>query len=149
MLTQFYHACFPCRWDQTRTDPSITFDKGAFDVFSSNQKVMFLDKCLKQAPWTSGMCEQMDRVYGLSTITNCEVKFRWQWLALQAKWEPIFPAVTHFITTMGRMKYVRPLYRALVKCGENGRDLARSTFLAHRDFYHPICVGMVAKDLGL
>ncbi len=47
---------------------------------------------------------------------------------------------------VGRMKYVRPGYRALNKVD---RQLALDTFEKHKDFYHPICRGMVEKDLGL
>lgn len=42
------------------------------------------------------------------------------------------------------MKFVRPLYRALVKVD---RPLAEKTFEKNREFYHPICRGMVEKDL--
>jgi len=44
------------------------------------------------------------------------------------------------------MKFVRVLYRGLVKVD---RKLALETFEKNRDFYHPICRGMVEKDLGL
>lgn len=45
--------------------------------------------------------------------------------------------------TVGRMKFVRPLYRALMKVD---RKLAEETFEKNRNFYHPICRGMVEKD---
>ena len=48
------------------------------------------------------------------------------------------------------MKFVRPLYRALAKSPMPGaKDLAVDTFVAHADFYHPICRKMVASDLGV
>jgi hypothetical protein len=48
------------------------------------------------------------------------------------------------------MKFVRPLYRALknAKVGDNGR-MARETFAANADKYHPIARKMVAQDLGV
>lgn len=42
------------------------------------------------------------------------------------------------------MKFVRPLYRQLAMCD---RKLAKETFEKNRDFYHPICRGLVEKDL--
>jgi hypothetical protein len=39
--------------------------------------------------------------------------------------------------------------RALTKCGESGKTLAKETFVKNKSFYHPICAGMVAKDLGV
>ena len=44
------------------------------------------------------------------------------------------------------MKYVRPLFRGLNKVD---RSLALKTFESNKEFYHPICKGMVEKDLGL
>jgi Leukotriene A4 hydrolase, C-terminal len=46
------------------------------------------------------------------------------------------------------MKFTRPLYRELAAHGST-KDTARDTFVAHSDFYHPICRSMVAKDLGV
>jgi leukotriene-A4 hydrolase len=42
------------------------------------------------------------------------------------------------------MKFVRPLYRQLAIVD---RDLALKTFEKNKDFYHPICRGLVEKDL--
>jgi leukotriene-A4 hydrolase len=47
---------------------------------------------------------------------------------------------------VGRMKFVRPLFRSLNKVD---RSLALETFAKNKDFYHPICRGMVEKDLGV
>ncbi|KAJ3412234.1 hypothetical protein HDV05_001045 [Chytridiales sp. JEL 0842] len=49
-------------------------------------------------------------------------------LNLQSNREAIFPEVVQLVTTMGRMKYVRTLYRALFKCGDKGKELARKSF---------------------
>lgn len=56
--------------------------------------------------------------------------------------------IVYFITTQGRMKYVRPLYRALHE-SKMGKDLAVDAFLKNKDFYHPICAKMIASDLKL
>ncbi|KAI8920600.1 peptidase family M1-domain-containing protein [Entophlyctis helioformis] len=136
------------RWDAARSDPNPDFGKDVFDGFNSNQKVMFFEKLLDKPVFAHHTLQAMDKTYHLAEIQNAEIKCRWQWLCLNAEYEPIFPAVTAFITSVGRMKFVRPLYRALAKC-KNGRELAVKTFTEHRSFYHPICAGMVAKDLGV
>lgn len=56
--------------------------------------------------------------------------------------------IVYFITSQGRMKFVRPLFRALHE-SEMGRDLAVDAFLKNKDFYHPICAKMIASDLKL
>ena len=52
------------------------------------------------------------------------------------------------MSSQGRMKYVRPLYRDLSKWPEK-REIAISIFKEWRDNYHPIAAKMLAVDLGL
>lgn len=58
-------------------------------------------------------------------------------------------AAVAFLGAVGRMKYLRPLYRALVKSGQSGRDAALAAFEANKDKYHPIARKMAAADLGV
>lgn len=58
------------------------------------------------------------------------------------------PMVQYKLAPQGRMKYLRPLYRALYR-SKMGRQLALDTFQAARASYHPIAQKMVAADLGL
>ena len=44
----------------------------------------------------------------------------------------IFPQVVDFITSQGRMKFVRPLYRALFMAGDEGASLAKATFAKYK-----------------
>ena len=65
---------------------------------------------------------------------------------MRAKDTSTYPGVANLLGNVGRMKFVRPLFRTLNKVD---RDLALKTFETNRDFYHPICRQMVEKDLGL
>ena len=47
------------------------------------------------------------------------------------------------------MKYVRPLYRALFRCGPRGKALALQTFKESGSKLHPIARKMAARDLGI
>jgi leukotriene-A4 hydrolase len=69
-------------------------------------------------------------------------------LAVAAEDESILPTVVRCITTQGRMEFVRPLYRSLFH-SSMGKKLEVKTFLANKDFYHPIRVNMVATDLSV
>jgi hypothetical protein len=55
--------------------------------------------------------------------------------------------VAAFLAAQGRMKFIRPLYRALSRCGDAGRHAAVDTFARHRLRYHPIARKMVEQDL--
>ena len=54
--------------------------------------------------------------------------------------------VAAWVVNKGRMKYCRPVFRLLHK---QTPELAKKTFEAHQDFYHPIARKMIARDLGL
>ena len=56
----------------------------------------------------------------------------------------MYAPTAELLGKVGRMKFVRPLYRLLEKCD---RDLAVKTFEKNKDFYHPICRQIVEKDL--
>ena len=58
----------------------------------------------------------------------------------------MYQPTADFLGTVGRMKFVRPLYEKLADCD---RKLAKETFEKYKMFYHPICRSMVMKDLNL
>lgn len=118
-------------------------------AWSSLQIVCFLDALHVEScgiPLRISTLREMDELYHLASSKNSEILMRYCELAIPAEDASILPIATRFITTQGRMKFVRPLYKLLYK-SEMGRDLAVATFLQHKDFYHPICAKMVAIDL--
>lgn len=62
--------------------------------------------------------------------------------------EAVLDMTAAFLKEQGRMKYLRPLYRALYK-SSIGKDTALKTFEEARLGYHPIAAKMVASDLRL
>ncbi len=125
------------------------------DGWSSQQKCVFLENLLVgvgklPVPFSSQFIEKMDLAYALTASNNSEIKFRWQSLCLQCEVQWIVPHAVAFLASQGRMKFVRPLYRALknARVGENGR-IARETFKANATKYHPIARKMIAQDLNV
>ena len=119
--------------------------------WSSEQITCFLDSLLdlcEDQPLKLETLGTMKRMYGFESTKNSEILFRYCCLAIAAEDTDIIPVVIHFITTQGRMKFTRPLYKALYR-SKMGKELAVQTFLDHLDFYHPICVKMVAADLSV
>lgn len=118
--------------------------------WSSNQVTCFLETLESltetSSPLQISTLAAMNEQYKMATSRNSEILFRYSQLAIAAGDESILDVVVQFITTQGRMKFVRPLYRSLFQ-SRMGRQLAVTTFLAHKDFYHPICAKMVAQDL--
>ena len=55
--------------------------------------------------------------------------------------------MAEFLSEQGRMKFIRPLYRALAAGSTSGREVGRSLFLDRQLSYHPVARKMVAADL--
>jgi leukotriene-A4 hydrolase len=89
---------------------------------------------------------QIDAVHSLSGSRNSEIKLQWYTLSLRSGIEAVVPDVCTMLTSQGRMKYTRPLYRELVRTSF-GRPVAVALFEANKGIYHPICAKMVGVDL--
>lgn len=65
---------------------------------------------------------------------------------LCAEDDAVLPLAVQFLKEQGRMKFLRPLYKALYR-SKMGKDIAVQTFQESRQSYHPIAAKMVAADL--
>jgi len=128
--------------------------------WSSVQKQYLLDRLLEntanvendrpEKALSVAKLNEMDRLYGLTKSKNCELRFRWCTLCLRCGADFILDTVVEMLSTQGRMKYTRPLYRDLASFNQGaGKSLALKTFNKNRKFYHPICRKMLAQDLGV
>jgi hypothetical protein len=75
---------------------------------------------------------QLDASYRLTDSTNDEILDQWLLMAVRNRYEPAYPKLEEFLTTVGRRKYVKPLYDAM--------DLkeAAAIYDKARPLYHPI-----------
>ena len=106
---------------------------------------MFLESVqLFPRPLRPEQTRLMGSTYALTTSRNVEVTSRFYQVALMAGDRSVFGNVTELLGRVGRMKFVRPLYRRLKGVDEG---VAKECFERNREFYHPICRNMVEKDL--
>jgi leukotriene-A4 hydrolase len=118
-------------------------------TWSSLQITNFLDELQTLAgdtPLKVETLNAMNRVHTFTDSRNSEILFRFCYMCVESEDLGILSAVIYFITAQGRMKFVRPLYRAMYK-SEMAKEIAQQVFLDHKDFYHPICAKMIASDL--
>jgi len=80
--------------------------------------------------------KELDAAFGLAKTGNNEVAFRFYRAAAHAGYRDIRPQVQAFLMSVGRKKFVVPLYAAL-RANPADRAWAEATYKAARKRYHP------------
>jgi leukotriene-A4 hydrolase len=136
------------KWQQLVSSSSssdFTPHSSDIDGWVANQSVVFLERVQEFAEkFTPEQIYLLGHTYGFTDSQNIEVLSRYLNAGLMAKAKETYQPAADLLGKIGRMKFVRPMYRLLEKAD---RELAVKTFEANRDFYHPICRQMVEKDL--
>jgi leukotriene A-4 hydrolase/aminopeptidase len=101
------------------------------------------------AKLTPEQMAELDAAFHLSQSGNSEIKFQWLMMAITNHYEPAFPRLTEFLTTVGRRKFLKPLYEELVKT-KDGKERALAIYARARPAYHPMAAATIdavlAKD---
>jgi len=131
-------------WQSRSSKP---FEPKASDISSwqANQSVVFLERIQTfKEPLPVADIDLMGKTYGYDKSENVELVSRYFGIGLKARAKSVYQPTATLLGRVGRMKFVRPLYRLL---NEVDRELAVKTFEENKDFYHPICRALVEKDL--
>ncbi|MBY0564780.1 MAG: M1 family metallopeptidase [Hyphomonadaceae bacterium] len=107
-----------------------------WEAWNTMQRQRYLQTLPRELP--AERLDALQRAFALNDIGNNEVLFDWLMLAMANRYQPAVPSVERFLTSMGRGKFVRPLYRALMGQGEWGQAIARPLYARARAGYHPI-----------
>jgi aminopeptidase N len=97
-------------------------------------------------PQTPAWCATLDERFALTATGNMEVKVSWLRLALASGHDAVLPEVERVLSTVGRMKYLLPLYSALLARPETA-PLAKRVFEKAAAGYHPIAKQVVRGRL--
>ncbi len=89
---------------------------------------------------------ELDRALNLTRSGNSEIAFQWLMMSIQNKYEPAYSRLEEFLLSVGRRKFIRPLYQELAKTPE-GRERALAIYRRARPTYHPIAVTSIDQDL--
>ena len=135
------------KWRTLSNTSSAEFNPHPSDIkdWSSSQLVVFLEAIqLFEKPLNPTDAHELGVAYGILGSQNVELTSRYYRIGMQAGDDEVLSKTTELLGRVGRMKFVRPLYRQLKKVDVK---LAISTFEKNKDFYHPICRDVVYKDL--
>jgi len=147
--TSMADVCFALadKWEARSAgkDPSFAPKKDDVNGLSANQIVVFLERVqLFLKPLTAQESQLMGSTYDFLSSKNAEILARYFKVGLMARDKEVLEATAEFLGRIGRMKFVRPLYRDMVKMD---RVRALKAFEENKDFYHPICRNLVQQDL--
>jgi leukotriene-A4 hydrolase len=101
---------------------------------------LYLDHMPRPTPLEA--CAELDARFQLGASGNAEILSAWLLLAIESRYRPALARTEAFLGAVGRMKYLKPLYRALLGWPE-GRPVAMAAFARNRHGYHPIAVHVV------
>jgi len=113
-------------------------------VLSPLEWPLYLDRM--PHPAAHSVCAALDERFALGASHNAEILSAWLQLALESGYAPALPRAEAFLGEVGRMKYLKPLYRALARFPET-RGRARAIFERFRHGYHPIASHVIDKLL--
>lgn len=135
------------KWQGLNDGKSNDFDPQSSDIkdFTANQSVVFLERVQTfSKPLHPSLVERMGDVYSFASSKNVELVSRFYVIALQARDEKQYKPAAELLGKVGRMKFVRPVFKELLQCDP---ELAKKILEKNKDFYHPICRGMMEKML--
>ena len=144
--TSLADACLELsnKW-QALNEGKSDFKPSANDLssFTSQQKYVFLEAIQGlPSPLSASLVDTMGKEYAFASSKNVEIVSRFYVAALKAKADKFYKDAAALAGRVGRMKFVRPLYKELLKVDA---PLARESFEKNKEFYHPICRAMVEK----
>ena len=88
----------------------------------------------------------LDHAFNLTKIGNSEIAFQWLMMSIKNKYRAADARLEEFLTTIGRRKFVRPLFQELAKT-EAGTTRAASIYTKARPGYHPITQASIDEIL--
>jgi leukotriene-A4 hydrolase len=115
-------------------------------TWSTQEWLHFLN-ALGEAP-TVAQLEALDAVFKLSQARNSEIAFRWFMAGIRAGYAPVRAPLEQFLSTVGRRKFVAPLFTELAKRPQD-QAWANALYAKVRERYHPVTQAAVDAVLGV
>jgi aminopeptidase N len=103
--------------------------------WTTDERLRFLTRLPRKLD--KGRLDALEAAFHLNETGNMEVRFAWLALAVANRYDPAVPSLEQFLGSVGRGKFVRPLYTALAKDKDWGLPIAKRIYAANRASYHP------------
>ncbi len=89
---------------------------------------------------------ELDRTFNFSNSGNSEILAAWLEVAVRNDHDPAFDALERFLTTVGRRKFLMPLYTQMIQT-EKGKIMAQKIYEKARPNYHAVSVRSIDELL--
>ena len=128
----------------------IAFEKGApakgiaTQKWTTHEWLQFLR--MLSHPLPAEKMKDLDETFQLTASTNSEIADEWFKLCISSDYEFAYAAMEQFLTSVGRKKFLEPLYSEMMKT-EKGKKLAIKIFDQAKPNYHPQTADKIAKML--
>ncbi|XP_054743036.1 leukotriene A-4 hydrolase isoform X1 [Anastrepha obliqua] len=135
----------------TKTTAELRLDTDITKPISSHQLIDFLGRlieCEDVVELNAHKIDLLESTYNLKSTKNAEVRFRVMRLVIRAKLLNRIDEIIAFANSNFRMKFCRPIYRALGQWPE-AKPIAIESFQRVKDQMMAVCAHTIEKDLGL
>jgi leukotriene A-4 hydrolase/aminopeptidase len=110
--------------------------------WSTQEWLHFLQFLPKQL--TANQMKELDKAFGLTKTGNAEIASQWLLISIRNNYEPAYPRLEEFLTSIGRQKLIKPLYEELAQTPA-GQERALKIYAKARPGYHPIAQTAIDK----
>jgi leukotriene A-4 hydrolase/aminopeptidase len=119
-------------------DGQITASKIPAAKWTTQEWLHFL-KSVQDSGHAAARMAELDQTFNLTRSGNSEIAFQWLLMSIRNAYQPAYPRLEEFLMSIGRRKFIKPLYEELAKSPE-GKERAIAIYRRARPTYHPIAV---------
>jgi len=94
-------------------------------------------------PLSLAQMKDLDSAFHFTQSGNSEIADLWFVMAVAANYEPAYPAMEQFLSSVGREKFLEPLYGEMINRGK--ADMAKRIYTKYRGNYHPLAQTVLDK----
>lgn len=109
--------------------------------WSTHEWLQFLRNLPKPLP--IAQMKDLDATFHFTQSGNSEIADLWYVMAIAADYQPAYPAMEHFLSSVGREKFLEPVYGEMIKRGK--ADMAKRIYSKYRANYHPLAQAVLDK----
>ncbi len=90
---------------------------------------------------------ELDTLFNFTSTGNSEIAVEWFERAITNQYSPAYPAMESFLMSVGRRKFLMPLYETMMQ-SEETKQMAFAIYRKARQNYHSIATGSVDEVLN-